>query len=555
MPDPRITWRLGVDDKVSRALRGIDSRIGGLAKSFRTLGGLTALAGLGTAAVRLTGQVADLAGQLQDASDKLGISAEELQRLKGAAEATGASFDQIQTALVFLAKRTGEAVRGGKEAAQAFAQLGIDAAKLVELPLDRRLAVIAAQLQKLPVGAARADLAVKVLGRGAGGLLPLLGDLDTELAKINVTLSNEQVAALDDASDAWERFKTASVVNTGKALGNLILLAERAGARIRDIPLTGALPGAVPVFFDAKPRGTGRPGGGGSRSSLSADEAAVIIGAPTTGDIENVVETVRRSAKGALLKLQTLTDEVDVLFSRTSQQSPAVLELGEKFKEAARLIDDSRPPIERYRLELERIQKLEEEFFLTADEAVLARKKAYEDLASTAKEQADLTDDTTKRLLEDIKTATQGFASDLTDIFFDSTQSIGEMFANLAKQIAKTLLQVNVIQPLVDALGGLFGGGPELIDMSKLPQRRAGGGSAFGGSPYLVGENGPELFVPRRSGTVVSNNALTSAGTPVTLNMRVLDTQSGVAWLAANEHVLVNLIRRAQARAGRTAVV
>jgi hypothetical protein len=41
----------------------------------------------------------------------------------------------------------------------------------------------------------------------------------------------------------------------------------------------------------------------------------------------------------------------------------------------------------------------------------------------------------------------------------------------------------------------------------------ASGGSAFRGHPYLVGERGPELFVPRASGTVVPNSALGGGGT------------------------------------------
>ena len=40
---------------------------------------------------------------------------------------------------------------------------------------------------------------------------------------------------------------------------------------------------------------------------------------------------------------------------------------------------------------------------------------------------------------------------------------------------------------------------------SVRPGRRAAGGQAVGGSSYIVGENGPELFVPEKSGQVISN--------------------------------------------------
>jgi len=41
-----------------------------------------------------------------------------------------------------------------------------------------------------------------------------------------------------------------------------------------------------------------------------------------------------------------------------------------------------------------------------------------------------------------------------------------------------------------------------------VPERKALGGNVFGRTPYLVGELGPELFIPSRSGTIVPNNKL-----------------------------------------------
>jgi hypothetical protein len=57
---------------------------------------------------------------------------------------------------------------------------------------------------------------------------------------------------------------------------------------------------------------------------------------------------------------------------------------------------------------------------------------------------------------------------------------------------------------------------------------RAGGGSVFGGQAYLVGEQGPELFVPGSGGSIVPNNKL-GGGMSVVINMTgntFLDRQS-----------------------------
>lgn len=46
-----------------------------------------------------------------------------------------------------------------------------------------------------------------------------------------------------------------------------------------------------------------------------------------------------------------------------------------------------------------------------------------------------------------------------------------------------------------------------------LIQRRAAGGPVDAAQPYMVGEIGPELFVPATAGKIISNRALTSGGT------------------------------------------
>jgi phage-related minor tail protein len=57
----------------------------------------------------------------------------------------------------------------------------------------------------------------------------------------------------------------------------------------------------------------------------------------------------------------------------------------------------------------------------------------------------------------------------------------------------------------------------------NIPARMFGG-SVRGGMPYMVGEKGPELFVPGRYGSIVPNGGLTMSGsgdTNYTVNVTV----------------------------------
>lgn len=50
-------------------------------------------------------------------------------------------------------------------------------------------------------------------------------------------------------------------------------------------------------------------------------------------------------------------------------------------------------------------------------------------------------------------------------------------------------------------------------------QPRADGGPVTGGRPYIVGENGPELFVPGMSGGIIPNSGVTGGGNVININM------------------------------------
>ena len=51
---------------------------------------------------------------------------------------------------------------------------------------------------------------------------------------------------------------------------------------------------------------------------------------------------------------------------------------------------------------------------------------------------------------------------------------------------------------------------------------RALGGPVSGGVPYLVGERGPEIMVPRMAGTVIPNHGIGAAGA-VEVTVQVLE--------------------------------
>ena len=95
------------------------------------------------------------------------------------------------------------------------------------------------------------------------------------------------------------------------------------------------------------------------------------------------------------------------------------------------------------------------------------------------------------------------------------TQTVGEAFRSMAAAIIEELFRVLVVQKLVggitNAVSGAFGGGTFTNTAGLTGGGRASGGSMMSGNSYLVGENGPEIVIPRHSGTVLNANQTSGA--------------------------------------------
>lgn len=92
--------------------------------------------------------------------------------------------------------------------------------------------------------------------------------------------------------------------------------------------------------------------------------------------------------------------------------------------------------------------------------------------------------------------------------------SMGQIFKDLAKQIMSMIIKAAVLAALfsITGLGGAqaaAGGATDFLGLLKGSLTgKASGGSVVAGQPYMVGERGPEMFMPGQSGTIVPNNNL-----------------------------------------------
>ena len=95
-----------------------------------------------------------------------------------------------------------------------------------------------------------------------------------------------------------------------------------------------------------------------------------------------------------------------------------------------------------------------------------------------------------------------------------SGEKLGEVVRSLGRDLVRLVFSQLVTQPLAKGIGNVLRGIPFM----------AMGGPVSSGSPYVVGEKGPELFVPHASGTIVPNNKMSGGGSGsggVTVNYNI----------------------------------
>lgn len=124
-----------------------------------------------------------------------------------------------------------------------------------------------------------------------------------------------------------------------------------------------------------------------------------------------------------------------------------------------------------------------------------------------------------------VRDATEGLFNDLMsgaksakDAFMDFVDSI---LAGIAQIVARNLTE-SLLGSFGSTNGGAAGGGWASLFAGLFGGARASGGSVDPGRAYLVGEQGPELFVPTSSGNIASNSATRRMGGGVTQNITVI---------------------------------
>lgn len=166
-------------------------------------------------------------------------------------------------------------------------------------------------------------------------------------------------------------------------------------------------------------------------------------------------------------------------------------------------------------------------------------------LARTAQTLADFAagpvTDASKTIETAVERSFRAVESTIARAAVNGTLSIHNLVNAILADFDRIALSQFVVKPLENLIGHIAG-----TLLGGMVGARASGGPVLAGVPYLVGEQGPELFVPQSNGGIVPNTALPSRPS-IVLNVQARDAQS----FLKSETQIAAMLSRALSRGQR----
>ena len=130
-------------------------------------------------------------------------------------------------------------------------------------------------------------------------------------------------------------------------------------------------------------------------------------------------------------------------------------------------------------------------------------------------------------------------SDDLVNAIFEGENAIDSLkatFKEAIKQMIADTIRLMVVQTALQAIFGFFGYSASFAPsggISTLTKKQFGG-PVMKNKPYIVGEDGPELFMPKQGGDIIPNGKFGGAGAQqnVTYNIQAVDAPSFQALVA-----------------------
>ena len=512
-----VSIKIIAKDRTKRAFRSVKKGVKSVATSLFSLKtGMISAAGIAGIGYLIKRSL-DASDELMKMSRTVGVSAEALQRLRHAASLAGVQSKQLDKAIQKFAVNIADAAKGTGEAKDVFEKYGI-ATKKADGSLRSVGSVLgdtADMLKGVSNATERADIAYSLFGaRGAGLINMLQGgkvalhDTMLEADKLGLVIGEKTLLGVERANDAMMRFGAYLSGTFNKIVANLAPIIET---------ITDSLRGWIEGKIDSS---------GGMGKAVKEMTVAVVDG----------LITFLESLEQMSLALNKFIYDMQAAIYAWREFIPGMDDMAKPVRRAAISLDGLQTKLFILKLQLESTSTASEKTFTDlGEDSETGTNKAKKNLVELS--------DTAKSAMASVKSSIE---SNLTDALMKA-KTFGDAFKSIMNEVARQIIKNQIAAPIAEGISGSLSG-----------LFKANGGPVRGGSSYIVGERGPELFTPGSSGNITANNQLGGGGVVnVTYSPQVnaLDPRTAATVIAQNAPTVVGIIRQAMNRNGRAIAI
>ena len=565
----RLQFDINAKDRTKRAFSSLKRGLKGVSKAiFNMKTGLAAVAGVAGLGllIRNSLQSIDKLGKL---SRQVFISTERLGAFRLSAELGGTSLEAFAKGVRTMAVGINDwLVKGTGIAQDAFIQLGITQDDLRETNGDlfAQFQIVANALNNMKDGTDKTAAAYKLFGGRNIELLTAIenGTMGMEeqfqmAERLGLVMSKEVVAGVEAANDSMSLLKLGMVGLTQQFSAALAPAILRVSTNIRESLLhwVEKTHGSVQEFGEYLATKL-------IKSLYSFAEVMVHVAEATTntaiamGNLgiaaSNVVEFFKW--KPEYQEYHSFLDVSDEKLKKFKETLNDVITSGdEDFGKvfSVEALEKARAKIEARELEsVNKRKKIQNELYAFEDAKMKSQEKMYEENEKKKKELRT-------KGLQDMRSNLEGTLT----IMSGSSQKAFKMLQahKIAEAIVNTYAAVmRAFAAFKPPMSYLAAGSALTFGLAQVSQIRSQkftarrqGGAVSENKPYMVGEGGPETFIPNSSGFIAPGIGGKSVN--VTFNINAVDT-AGFQQLLANERgMIVGMINSAVNQQGKSDII
>jgi lambda family phage tail tape measure protein len=544
---------------------------------------------LGAVAVAFTAsarEAINFADKINDVAKANEMSVQSVLRMSQALSTNGGNADDAGKLMASFANKIDEAAQGSSKAQKAFLSIGVSLKDLRTLAPQELFEKTIKSLAGVEDTAKRNALAMDMFGRairgvdikgmadefektknqfaGSDEIFKSIGNsvdrLDRFFMNLKVTLANNLGPAFEYVTIAMENWQKKSketidrFAEIRKEAGWWAAWKDKEGFQKFEFPSRGSVEGAtIPSIMS----------GIGGMAAPKKDVRAVELDEKQKAELKRLKEIAekqeefyRKELQISEAKRQRNQKEAELIFL-TENEKKLQLELFDIEQKRKLLVLEKKMNQEQANEFAQSEKKRAQEAYQIAESQrsfEFGWKKAFATYADNASNAAKLGEQAFVSVTQNLETALDNFVQTGKLKFGDLAKSIiSDLIKIQLKAQAMAIFEQSGIGKFFSGLfggggggSGMFTGSTGAVGGSIHIGKRASGGDVAGGAPYLVGEQGPELMIPKSSGTVIPNNQLSSMGGgpqvvyngPYIASMSAIDTQSATQFLSRNKQAV-----------------